>query len=107
MFHFNPSFTSKFSILLLAVSLSACVDAPRERVVDEPLAPPAPRDVYVYPNNGQSEAQTDRDRYECHQWAVQQTHFDPSLASNADALRVHVVAPPPGSSTAAGAVTGA
>lgn len=35
-------------------------------------------DIYVYPRNGQSEAQTAKDRFECHQWAVSQTGFDPS-----------------------------
>src|SRR5215469_13618864 len=36
------------------------------------------QDVYVYPAKGQSQAQQDKDRYECHNWAVQQTGFDPS-----------------------------
>jgi len=36
------------------------------------------QDVYAYPAKGQSQAQQDRDRYECHSWAVQQTGFDPS-----------------------------
>jgi len=38
-----------------------------------------PGDLYVYPRNGQSEEQTAQDRYECHQWAVNQTGFDPTL----------------------------
>jgi hypothetical protein len=38
-----------------------------------------PGDIYVYPRNGQSEEQTAQDRYECHQWAVNQTGFDPTL----------------------------
>lgn len=33
---------------------------------------------YVYPSKGQSQAQQDKDRYECHQWAVKQTGFDPT-----------------------------
>jgi hypothetical protein len=50
-------------------------------------APPAPAaaapggsgaDVFLYPRNGQSEAQTQNDRYECHSWAVSQTGFDPT-----------------------------
>src|SRR5258708_40123507 len=36
------------------------------------------QDLYVYPTKGQSQAQQDKDRYECHTWAVQQTGFDPS-----------------------------
>ncbi len=34
--------------------------------------------MYVYPSKGQSQQQQDKDRYECHTWAVQQTGFDPS-----------------------------
>jgi hypothetical protein len=36
------------------------------------------QDLYLYPTKGQSQAQQDKDRYECHTWAVQQTGFDPS-----------------------------
>lgn len=36
-------------------------------------------DFYVYPRQGQSEEQRDRDRYQCHLWAKDQTGFDPSL----------------------------
>jgi hypothetical protein len=35
-------------------------------------------DVFVYPKNGQSEAQQSTDRYECHAWAVQKSGFDPT-----------------------------
>jgi hypothetical protein len=47
--------------------------------------PPAPASVsppdttdtlFVYPANGQSDAQTRRDRSECQRWAVRQTGFD-------------------------------
>jgi len=34
--------------------------------------------LYVYPKNGQSEQQTASDRYQCHQWAVGQSGFDPT-----------------------------
>jgi len=37
--------------------------------------------VYVYPRNGQSEEQTSQDRYECHQWAVSQTGYDPTTTT--------------------------
>src|SRR5579864_6553324 len=36
------------------------------------------QDLLIYPAKGQSQAQQDKDRYECHTWAVQQTGFDPS-----------------------------
>jgi hypothetical protein len=35
-------------------------------------------DVYVYPRNGQTQEQTQNDRYECHSWAVNQSGFDPT-----------------------------
>lgn len=41
-------------------------------------------ELYVYPARGQSEDQAQRDRYECHLWAVDQTQFDPSMG-DADA----------------------
>jgi len=37
--------------------------------------------MYIYPAKGQSPQQQDKDRYECHTWAVQQSGFDPSNAS--------------------------
>jgi hypothetical protein len=38
------------------------------------------QDIYAYPAKGQNQSQQDRDRYECHSWAVKQTGFDPSRA---------------------------
>jgi len=43
-------------------------------------------DIYVYPAKGQSQAQQDQDRYECHAWAVKQTGFDPSRPSSQAAM---------------------
>jgi hypothetical protein len=89
------------------IGLAACVVAPPPpRTVAVPAPPP--QRVFVYPANGQSAEQTDRDRYECHLWAVQQTGVDPSRADANPYERV-VVQPanPPGSGTAAGAIGGA
>jgi hypothetical protein len=36
--------------------------------------------MYIYPAKGQNQPQQDKDRYECHSWAVQQSGFDPSKA---------------------------
>ena len=67
-----------------------------------------PTRVYFYPAAGQSEAQQDRDRYDCHLWAVKQSGFDPSLPLPAPAPSVEVIAsPPPGQDAAVGVVTGA
>lgn len=54
------------------------VDPPSDRERSAPADDP--EDVYVYPREGQSPEQQDRDRYECHRWAVDQTGFDPSAA---------------------------
>ena len=37
--------------------------------------------LYIYPLKQQTSQQQDRDRYECHSWAVQQTGYDPSRAN--------------------------
>lgn len=94
------------AVALLALSMTACVAPPPRAHRIEP-APPPPTDVYVYPSQGQSAAQLDRDRYECNDWAVRQSHYDPSLV-HADVPRVRVVpASPPGATTVGGAIAGA
>lgn len=100
-----------FAVLVISVivSLSAC--APRTYTVQKKTVSTAPQPttvVYFYPAQGQSEAQQDRDRYECYLWAVKQTGFDPGQAQLAPHQRVEVKpAAPPGADTAAGAVGGA
>jgi len=42
-------------------------------------------DLFIYPAKGQNQALQDKDRYECHAWAVKQTGFDPSRPSTAAA----------------------
>lgn len=85
--------------------LAACVTPPPRTYA---VPAPPPQRVFVYPANGQSAEQTDRDRYECHVWAVEQTGVDPSRADASPYERV-VVQPanPPGSGTVAGAIGGA
>lgn len=48
--------------------------------------------VFAYPSAGQSEEQQSRDRFECHQWSVSQTGFDPTTAAP---LPPRASAPPP------------
>jgi hypothetical protein len=91
------------SPVVIVAMLSACV-APVRTVAVAPA--PAPPKLFVYPANGQSPEQLDRDRYECHTWAVQQTGVDPSRADARPEQRV-VVAPAPGAGTVTGAVGGA
>jgi uncharacterized protein YcfJ len=104
--HFSPRSPVGLAMpVALTVLLAACV-APPPRVVAVPAPPP--QRVFVYPANGQSAEQTDRDRYECHVWAVQQTGVDPSRA-DASAYERVIVQPanPPGSGTVAGLIGGA
>ena len=64
--------------------------------------------IFMSPKLGQSVEQQDRDRYECHNWAVQQTGFDPYLPAVPAQHKVAVVAvPPAGHDTAVMGFTGA
>jgi outer membrane lipoprotein SlyB len=40
-------------------------------------------DFFIYPNKGQNQEQMDKDKYECFQWAKQQTGFDPMAVPTA------------------------
>lgn len=103
-------------VLLLvgaATALSGCVvqGPPRAAPPVEvaPVAPPPERitEVVAYPAQGQSEQQLDRDRYECHVWAVKQTGFDPSVPGVPPHQRVRVVAGTAPSAVPGSAFTGA
>jgi hypothetical protein len=89
----------------LLAMLSACVTPPPRSYA---VPAPRPQRVFVYPAHGQSPEQTERDRYECHNWAVQQTGVDPSRA-DASAYERVIVQPstPPGSNAVGGAIAGA
>ena len=96
-------------LLLLVISLAACYPATYREV---PSAGPSPRvpitQVYFYPKQGQTTEQQSRDHYECYNWAMQQTGFDPSQSSIPSERRVKVVPmPPPGHDITALAIAGA
>jgi outer membrane lipoprotein SlyB len=67
------------------------------------LFPPVARaqDPIVYPAKGQSNEQVEKDKYECYNWAKQQTGFDPMQVPTTTS------APPPQQSEGPGAVGGA
>src|SRR3984957_7388991 len=91
-------------VVLLGL-LSACVTPPPRTYA---VPAPPPQRVFVYPAYGQSPDQTERDRYECPTWAVQQTGVDPSRADASAYERVIVQpATPPGSNAVGGAIGGA
>lgn len=101
----------RLSILSCVLPLAACV-APPPRHAHYREAPPPPRPVeqtlYFYPTAQQSEAQQDRDRYECYRWAVRETGVDPGMRPirQTAAPNTAPVERDPGA-TVAGAVTGA
>ena len=46
------------------------------------VQPSSAEGIFVYARQGQSEAIQAKDRYECHRWAVSQTHCDPTQPTN-------------------------
>lgn len=98
--------------LFALLGAAGCAVEPTEPVVARQDPPPPDTNVYFYPAQGQaapSAEQQDRDKYECNNWAVQKSGFDPSLPNLPPHQRMRVVAggPPPGTGVAVGAVTGA
>lgn len=101
-------------LLMVTLGLSACYYKPYTPVsysdaegTDERSAAPSTQ-IYFYPKKGQSTEQQSRDHYECYNWAVQQTGFDPGQSTIPKKQRVRVVPmPPPGYDTATMAIAGA
>ena len=91
-------------MLLPAVScgFTACTRSDRRK----PAAPST--QVFFYPMRGQTTEQQSRDHYDCYNWAINQTGFDPGQSTIPTDQRVRVVPmPPPGHDTAALAIAGA
>jgi len=107
--------TSSFGFLLLLalLALSACYPAPQRaypRPMPEAARAPKPpmTQVYFYPKAGQTNEQQSRDQYDCYNWAIKQTGFDPGQSAIPRDDRVRVVPmPPPGHDTATLAIAGA
>jgi len=74
----------------IVTGLAACV-----------LVSTAQAEVYVYPKQGQSQDAFQKDQYECHNWATQQTGFNPAAPPQTAA------APPPQERAVRGAARGA
>jgi hypothetical protein len=100
--------------LLIVFALSACHASPY-RQVSSPMPPDAGisqraplTQVYFYPKAGQTQEQQSRDHFECYNWAVKQTGFDPGRSMIPIEQRVQVIPlPPPGFETARLAIAGA
>jgi hypothetical protein len=109
------------AMALLGAAISGCVVAPAHspryrQVPASTAAAPAPQaapPMYFYPTLNQSDAQQERDRYECYRWAVAQTGVDPGMTpvrqvpASASASTGWRAPPPHGGEVAQGAVTGA
>ncbi len=103
-----------FLLFLAVLVVSACYPAPYRPIPrsmpGETAAPPQvpPTQVYFYPRAGQTNEQQSRDHYDCYNWAVKQTGFDPGQSPIPTDQRVRVVPmPPPGHDTATLAIAGA
>jgi hypothetical protein len=97
--------TSIGALLLASLSLSACVTPAGPASGPAPQPRPSP-DVQFYPKQGQSEAQQDRDRYECHLWAVKKSGYDPSAEPRRPPAPAASADEHPGSGAVAGAIIG-
>jgi hypothetical protein len=51
--------------------------------------------IYAYPSAGQSQEQVNKDKFYCHNWAVIETGYDPTVAPRPP---TYYSSPPPGSS---------
>jgi hypothetical protein len=117
-FLFRRSRIGHSKMLLVAVSaifsLSACYHAPY-REVSRPVTEDADvhqraplTQVYFYPRSGQAPEQQSRDHFECYNWSVKQTGFDPGRSEIPIEQRVRVVPmPPPGVEPVRMAIAGA
>jgi len=106
-----PAYVRPLSALACAAGVLWGCAQPGYTVKREPAESPVPpptTTVYFYPTRGQTLERQDRDRYDCYLWAVKQSGFDPGQAQLAPHQRVEVKpTAPPGTDTAAGAVSGA
>ncbi|HKU91323.1 MAG TPA: glycine zipper 2TM domain-containing protein [Steroidobacteraceae bacterium] len=101
--------SSALFALAASVAFADPAAAPGEPAPDEGPAI-ASADIFVYAAHGQNDRQLDRDRYECHNWAVAQTHYNPSDPHLAPHQQIQVVAvpdPPPPHDAVVGAMAGA
>lgn len=93
--------------LVAAAVLTACASTPPTTTAAAPAAASLTK-VYFYPLQGQSEAQQERDRYDCYVWAARQTGFDPSRRIAPREARATVVpARDPNADIAVAGATGA
>lgn len=100
-----PLTAAVLSAALLAM-LSGCVVAPHQAyrgpAAGAALARSAPPPMFFYPAQGQPDAQQDRDRYACYQWASRESGQDPGLSARARGAYPASTAMPPAPAPAPG-----
>ncbi len=102
-----------FPVFMVVLALSACYPAaygpiPQSGHGEAAPPPSISTQVFFYPTAGQTTEQQSRDHYECYNWAVQQTGFDPGQSAIPREQRVSVVPMPPlGHDTVAFTIAGA
>ena len=101
-------------MLAMLLALISCYHPPAEKPAPQAVAPTTVTEVkqpdvhvYFYPKNNQAPEQQDRDRYECYNWAMEQTRFDPNMSLPPPQRAMVVPIPPPGHDTAVLGITGA
>ncbi len=77
--------TGRFPFLAAIATLAVFIILMPAIHMNEALAQ---SDMFIYPKGGQSNAQMEKDKYECYGWAKQQSGFDPMEVPRA-------TAPPP------------
>lgn len=76
--------------LLLVTMLSAC-HVPHQMVRPEAPQARVNTQLFFYPTKGQTQAQQDRDQYDCYVWAMKKSGFDPSSPQLAPHQRYTIV----------------
>lgn len=94
-------------LLWLSGALVACAGPARRPPPELPRVVLPETRVYFYPVRKQTALQQDRDRFECNDWAVQQSGFDPSLPAPQTSYRVAQYSSPDNSASVTGAALGA
>jgi hypothetical protein len=78
-YYYSPYYDSYYYSPYYAPPAAVIREQPPVYVQPAPMVPPASAErIFVYPRKGQSEKLQAKDRYECHSWAVGQTHYDPT-----------------------------
>jgi len=96
----DKHYKNAFSTLLLCVSVVVCY------LFGPVMGDFAGAQMLIYPAKGQSAEQQQKDEFECHQWAVQQTGYDPTRGQQAPQQQTASSGKPVAKGAAGGALLG-